>query len=213
MSACTVSKDMLIEKVCANCPATCWGQKSSCRVHDLHVGQVESCPEWDKFMVSQQGLREHDGQLAFTDLEPALEILQRTEEDLKDYRFILVEISRIKSYLEDAGEGTVGQYGIEAGQPRGKGATGDKTHAEVVRRERKWKRLAKLEENVERIHRAAETITDEKERCVLEALLDGVRNNVIAKQLGVSRQRYYEIKRAVIIKMAWALYGEQEGHS
>lgn len=208
MSTITVDQETLMSKVCAKCPATYWGEKTICRVHDLHISKVKSCLEWDRYLVEQQGFCDHDGQLAFTDLEPALEILQRTEEDLKDYRFMLVEISRIKSYLEDAGEGTVGQYGIDASQPKGHGMNTDKTHAEVVRRERKWKRLAKLEETVERIHRAAETITDEKERLVLEALLDGERNNVIAKQLGVSRQRYYEIKRAVIIKMAWAMYGD-----
>jgi hypothetical protein len=203
-----IKKDELIEKVCGQCPATLWGKKSICSVHNLHVGKINNCPEWDKYAAEQQGLREDDiGQLSFTDLEPAIEILQRTEDDIKDYRYILIEIDRIRRYLEDAGEGTVGQYGIEAGQPRGKGATSDKTHAEAVRRERKWRRLEKLQEAVERIHKAAETITDERERIVLEALLDGEKNYVIAKLLGLSQPRYYEIRRSVIIKMAWAMYG------
>ncbi|AYK09259.1 hypothetical protein [Brevibacillus laterosporus] len=199
----------LIENVCAKCPATNWGQKSQCQVHGCHVGKVEQCPEWDKFLVSQQGFRDHDGQLAFTDLEPALEILQRTEEEIRDYKYMQVEIIRIQRYLKDAGDGTVAQYGIEAAMPKGKGITGDKTHAEVARRERKWKRLKKLQETIERIHLAAETIKNEQERLVLEALLDGERNNMIAKEIGVSRQRYYEIKRSVITSMTWKMYGKE----
>ncbi|MGF9909398.1 hypothetical protein [Brevibacillus porteri] len=202
--------DKLIEKVCEKCPATQWGKKSICSVHNLHVGKIETCPEWDKYIVSQQGLKDHDGQIAFVDLEPAMEWLQRTEEELRDYHFMLREIDRLQGYLEDAGEGTVGAYGIDASQPKGKGKNGDKTHAEVVRRERKWKRLSKLQETVKRIDQAVEGITDEKEKTVLDAIMDGEKNNFIARQIGVSRQRYYEIKRSVIIKMVWLMYGNDE---
>lgn len=210
MSTRTIEKSKLIETVCEKCPATCWGDKAVCSVHNLHVGKVETCPEWDKHTISQQGLKDHDGQLSFVDMEPAMEWLHRTEEELRDYHFMLREIDRLQGYLEDAGEGTVGAYGIDASQPKGKGKNGDKTHAEVVRRERKWKRLAKLQEAVERIDRAAERISDEKEKTVLDAIMDGEKNNFIARQIGVSRQRYYEIKRSVIIKMAWLMYGNDE---
>lgn len=205
----TTNREVLIEEVCGNCPATCWGKKSFCRVHDLHVGKVQSCPEWDKFLGDDQISGKENNHLAFTDLEPAIEILQRTEEDIKDYRYMMVEITRIHSYLKEIGTGTTGQYGIEAGLPKGKGVTSDKTHVEVAQRERKWKRLENLQDSVDRIHQAADSITDKKERVVIEALLDGERNNVIAKQIGVSRQRYYEIKRTVVIKMAWAMYGNE----
>ncbi|WP_134682615.1 hypothetical protein [Brevibacillus migulae] len=204
-----MDREHLIEKVCENCPATNFGKSATCSFHQMHVGHVESCPSWDKYLVDNQGLKEHGNQLAFTDLEPALEILQRTEEEIRDYNYMQIEIIRIERYMRDAGEGMVAQYGIEAVQPKAKGVTGDKTHAEVARRERKWKRLQNLQETIERIHAAAETITDEQERLVLEALLDGEKNNMIAKEIGGSRQRYYEIKRNVIVKMAWAMYGEQ----
>lgn len=149
-----------------------------------------------------------DGQLTWTDLEPAMEYVQRTEEELRDYYFMQREIERLKSYLQDAGEGTVGSYEENAGI-RAIGKNSDKTFNEVARRERKWKRLKKLESIVERIDRAAEKITDEKEVAVLEALMDGERNNVIARHLGVSRERYYEIKRNVIKKMAWLMFYEK----
>lgn len=204
-----MNKSNLIEKVCGNCPATNWGQKSTCSIQNLHVGKVESCPEWDKYMADHQGLRNHDGQLAFTDLEPAMEWLQRTEEEIRDYSFMKREINRIKSYLEDAGEGTVGQYGIEMVMPRGKGTTGDKTHGEVARRERKWKRLKNLENTVFQIESAMNKLTDEKEIAVLECIFDGVRMNMIARHVGVSRQTFYDIYHLVIRKMAWEMYGKE----
>jgi hypothetical protein len=43
---------------------------------------------------------------------------------------------------------------------------------------------------------------NEKECYILEVLVDVECNNVIGKQKYVSRQRYYEINRVVIIKMA-----------
>ncbi|WP_238933346.1 hypothetical protein [Brevibacillus choshinensis] len=206
----STKRDILIEEVCSHCPATSWGKKSVCRVHDLHVGKVETCPEWEKYCDNNRELEESDQSSAgFTDLEPAFEILQRTEEDIKDYRYMMVEIKRIQNYMNEIGSGTVSLYGAEFGQPRGKGIVSNRTHAEVAQRERKWKRLANLQASVDRIHRAADSITDKKERVVIEALLDGERNVVIAKQIGVSRQKYYNIKRTVIMKMALFMYGDE----
>lgn len=206
----TVSKDTLLEKVCAGCAGTCWGEKSICRVHSIPIGNVQQCQEWDKYMIGEQGLRDHNGQLAFTDLEPAMEWIQRTEEEIRDYAFSIREIKRIKQYLQDAGEGTVAAYGIEAGQPKGKGSTSDKTHRETVKRDRYWKRLKSLEDSVNRVERAMDTITDDKERSVLECMIDGVRMNMIARHVGVSRSYLNEIKRDMIRKMAWAMYGEDQ---
>lgn len=46
-----------IQKVCENCPATQWGKKSICSVHNLAVSKIEACPEWEEYIVSQQGLK------------------------------------------------------------------------------------------------------------------------------------------------------------
>jgi tRNA(Arg) A34 adenosine deaminase TadA len=43
-----------------------------------------------------------------------MEYVQRTEEELRDYYFMRREIERLKSYLQDAGEGTVGSYEVNA---------------------------------------------------------------------------------------------------
>ncbi|MGG1660830.1 hypothetical protein [Brevibacillus sp. NRS-1366] len=214
-----ISKDVLMEKVCEVCPATCWGKKAHCQVHDKHVGKIEACPEWDKYMQDQKGkeraqiqktiINRSDSLDRLDELEPSLDILQKTEDEIRDYNYMQIEVARIQRYLREAGEGIVGQYGLEAAMPKGKGVNGDKTHAEVVRRERKWKRLQNLQDKIERINKAVETIPGEQERLIVEALLDGDKNNLIAKEIGVSRQRYYEIKRSAVMKMAWAMYGNK----
>ncbi|MFI8712716.1 hypothetical protein [Brevibacillus brevis] len=211
-----ISKDVFMEAVCEVCPATCWGKKSHCQVHDKHVGKIDSCPEWDKYMRDQETKGQQktvstrkEGFARTSEQAPIVDFLQKAEEEIRDYNYMQIEIVRIQRFLREAGEGMVAQYGLDAGMPKGKGSNGDKTHAEVVRRERKWKRLQNLQDKIERINKAVETIPGEQERLVVEALLDGDKNNLIAKEIGVSRQRYYEIKRSAVMKMAWAMYGDQ----
>ncbi|GAB1532382.1 MULTISPECIES: hypothetical protein [Brevibacillus] len=211
-----ISKDVFMEAVCEVCPATCWGKKSHCQVHDKHVGKIDSCPEWDKYMRDQEIKGQQktvstrkEGFARTSEQAPIVDFLQKAEEEIRDYNYMQIEIVRIQRFLREAGEGMVAQYGLDAGMPKGKGSNGDKTHAEVVRRERKWKRLQNLQDKIERINKAVETIPGEQERLVVEALLDGDKNNLIAKEIGVSRQRYYEIKRSAVMKMAWAMYGDQ----
>lgn len=208
-----MEKSVLIENVCENCPATCWGQKSICNVHSLHVGKIESCPEWEKYSQkpSQPAKPSSiDRPISGMDWEALSDMLIRTEEEIKDYAFNLREIERIRASLEEVGGGIVAAYGIETALPRGKGSTSDKTHREVARRERNQKRLVKLEESVQRVDRAVESIANERERVVLECIMDGVRMNVIAKHLGISRSHFHEIKRNLIKKMAMAMYGEDQ---
>lgn len=208
-----MSKDLLIEKVCERCPATGWGKKAHCQVHGSHVGTIHSCPEWDKFLLDHEGQEHAHGRKgskaksANSQLALDLDLVQRAEDEIRDYQYMQIEVSRIQRYLRDAGEGMVAQYGLEAAMPKGQGRNADRTQAEVARRERKWKRLQNLQEKIERINEAVETIADEQERLVLEALLDGDKNTMIAKEIGVSRQRYYEIKRSAISKMARSMYG------
>lgn len=211
-----ISKDVFMEAVCEVCPATCWGKKSHCQVHDKHVGKIDSCPEWDKYMRDQEIKGQQktlstkkEGFARTSEQAPITDFLQKAEEEIRDYNYMQIEIVRIQRFLREAGEGMVAQYGLDAGMPKGKGSNGDKTHAEVVRRERKWKRLQNLQDKIERINKAVETIPGEQERLIVEALLDGDKNNLIAKEIGVSRQRYYEIKRSAVMKMAWAMYGDQ----
>lgn len=211
----TPTKDYLRETVCEKCPATCWGQKSICRIHEQHITQVESCPEWDKHIVEQQGLKEDDGQLAFEGMEPAMEWVQKTEELIGEYRHMITRVAWLRQELHRAIEGNalpasslVAQYGVEATLPKGQGLKLTSLNIPEEVYERKVKRLQELQNKIESVDMAANTITDPQEKSVLEWLLDGEKMTLIATAIGVSRQRLYEIKRNIVIKLAWAMFGK-----
>lgn len=207
-------KQYLREHVCEKCPGTKWGKTTTCNVHNLHIGKIESCPQWEQ--QESPPLKDHDGQLALFDLEPAIEIVQKVEEELKDYHWLTREVDRLQQYLNNAiriegygGGSGVSQYGIEASLPKGNGYKPSYLTIPEEKFEREVGRLKKLEEKVRRIDAAASKIEDEKERTVLECILDGVRMNMIAKHVGVSRQRLNEIKRSLVKRLAWEIYGDE----
>ncbi|TPG89965.1 hypothetical protein EEL32_04715 [Brevibacillus laterosporus] len=204
---------MLIENVCEKCPATCWGNKSICRTFDRHVGIIESCPEWDKYMIEKQGLQEHDGQLAIINMEPAMEWLQKAEEWIKGYRYLVNKAAWLRTELERSISSTpsissrlVASYGDDAGMPSGKGLKISTLNIPEAVYNKKIRRLEELEKKIKQIDEAALIIRDIQEKAVLECMLDGEKMNVTAFMVGVSRQRLYEIRKNIIIKIAQALF-------
>ncbi|MFD1423407.1 hypothetical protein ACFQ4J_06580 [Laceyella tengchongensis] len=165
-----------------------------------HISEIDHCDEWAKKNVPEDK--------AYC-LEPALEILQRVEEDLKDYHWMVKEVERLQSRLQTAGQGITSIYGVESSLPKPTGKHNDPVSREVERRVRQAERLMKLKDKVKRIEQAAEKIEDEKERTVLECILDGERMGTIAHHVGLSRQKLNEIKREILKKMAWELYAEE----
>jgi hypothetical protein len=90
----------LLENICSNCPGTLWGEKSICRIHNKSIGEITSCEQWTR--KNPFSYKENDGQMVFTDLEPAIEVVQKTEEDLRSYHWVLKEIERIECELNKA---------------------------------------------------------------------------------------------------------------
>jgi hypothetical protein len=208
----SMTKSELFESVCINCPGSLWGEKSICRIHNKSIGEVTSCEEWTK---SSPLLKINDGQVLFSDLEPALEIVQKTEEDLRSYHWMINEIDRLNNQIHKAIQinspesSLVARYGDEATLPRGKGLKLSTMSISEEKYERQIKRVASLEEKVRKINEAIESLVDEKERTVMECILDGERMNIIAKHVGVSRTRLNEIKRTIVIHAAKYLYPEE----
>ncbi|WP_312118132.1 hypothetical protein [Brevibacillus reuszeri] len=209
-------KDKLIEKVCETCPATQWGKKSFCSVHNLHVGKIETCPEWDKYLIENQGLLERGGQLAFINLEPALEVVQKVEEEIKDYHWMVKEIDRLGKEIYNVivtypaiQQKLVATYGDAAGMPSGKGLRLSTMTIPEERYEKKIERMKTLENKVRQINDFAIGLGDSKHRTVLECMMDGMKMNSIARHVGVSRQRLNEIKREIVTKLAREMYGEE----
>jgi hypothetical protein len=207
-----MQKSEIFESICINCPGSLWGEKSICRIHNKSIGDVTSCEEWTK---NSPILKIDDGQVAFSDLEPALEIVQKTEEDLRSYHWMDNEIDRLNKEIRKAiqfyvGESSmVAQWGIEATLPKAKGTKPSTMTISEEKYERQIKRVAALEEKVRKINQAVELLVDEKERTVMECILDGERMNIIARHVGVSRTRLNEIKRAIVIHTAKILYPDE----
>ncbi|MDB5053294.1 MAG: hypothetical protein JWM44_1344 [Bacilli bacterium] len=199
------------ENVCASCPGTLWGQKSICRIHEKSIGLIDQCAEWEEKLPDRPNKVE---QLSLFDLTPMLEILQRVDQELKDYHWMVREIDRLERSIDqaiqsapDVSNRLVAQYGIEAAMPKGQGKKLTSLTIDENKYERMVKRLEKLKKQALNINVAAESITDDKERTILDCILDGVQMKETAFHVGVSRQRMNEIKQDVIRKMAWAMYG------
>ena len=125
---------------------------------------------------------------------------QQIEQCIRDYQWMIREIERIRKYLADAGERIVRNYET-LGMPIPKGDVRDPVHMEVVRREKQWKRMAKLEEKVRFVQERIEVITDERERTVLDCLLDGMSYSAIAHHMGLSRRHVMRIKDDIVEKI------------
>ncbi len=209
-----MNNHVFLEEVCAKCPGSQWGKSAMCRIHDMHIGKVQSCPEWKGHQAIAQE-EEHQEQIAWIDLEPAMEYIEKTWEDLTAYHWMIKEIERLKRDLDKVtitapeGSALVAQYGIEATLPKGKGKKVAYLSVSEERYEKKLQRMKHLEEKVRRIQEAADKITCEKERAVIECILDGERMNFIARHVGISRQYLNEIRRKLIKKMAWELYSDE----
>jgi DNA-directed RNA polymerase specialized sigma subunit len=122
---------------------------------------------------------------------------------LRDYHWMINEIQRQRKMLSDEVNGNfTAQYGIEASLPKGKGQNGDPIFREVIRREKKSRWIEKLEKKVMFIQEHMDCITNEREKAVLECLLDGMSMIAISKHMGLSVRHVQRIKNSIVDKMS-----------
>lgn len=121
---------------------------------------------------------------------------------IRDYRWMVREIVRLRQILEDAGENLTQQYGVESSMPKPKGKVNDPIYMEAMRRERQWKRVERLEWKVGFVQEQMERITDERERTVLDCILDGMSIAETARHVGVSPRHIQRIKENIVEKMS-----------
>jgi DNA-binding NarL/FixJ family response regulator len=67
--------------------------------------------------------------------------------------------------------------------------------------------LKQLEATVARIDAAAERLVDDRQRTILECIMEGERMNRIAQHIGVSRQRLHELKLELVRRLAEDIFG------
>lgn len=191
------------DEVCSRCPGSLWGAKSICRVHQRSIGEIEACPQWEvKEAKASYHVRDSDRHVVRT------EQMELVEEELKDYPWMVREIERLRGILEEAGSGLTGVYGLDGDMPKGKGGHADSVHREAQKREKYWNRMKQLEEKVTRIDSAAERLRDDRQRTILECLMEGQRMNRIAQHIGVSRQRLHELKLELVRLLAEDIFGD-----
>ncbi|SEA53480.1 regulatory protein, luxR family [Thalassobacillus cyri] len=127
---------------------------------------------------------------------------KQIEQALRDYCWMINEIKRQRKFLEDAGTNLVAQSGIESAMPKAKGEPGDPVAREVVRRDKKHTWITKLERKVLFIQERMEAIDSEREKAVLECLLDGMSMSAIGHHMGLSRRHIYTIKESIVEKIS-----------
>lgn len=122
------------------------------------------------------------------------------ENALRDYSWMLKEISRLQDELNITNAKMTATYGIEATLPKGDGIS-DPTGREVVNRDRKNKTLKKFISKVDFIDRYSSVINDDRELTVLNCLLDGMSIVAISQHMSFSERRVYSIKDEIVKKM------------
>ena len=119
------------------------------------------------------------------------------EQTLRDYHWMVREIARLRDMLSDAGERVVRNYeGLDMPKPQGRRT--DPVSLEASRRERLWRKLQNYEQKVKFVQERMDVIEDEREKTVLDCLLDGMSLRSIAEHLGLSRRHVQNIKERIV---------------
>ncbi len=133
--------------------------------------------------------------------ETEMEIWKEIESDLKDYKRMVDDIDRMTAELAAVGGTFSAHYGIEATLPKS-GGKRDPVAREVVRRDRKHRQLRRMQDKIDRIDHAAETITDVRQMILLDLLMEGKSMKEICAHMRLSRSYVYEIKAELIYSLA-----------
>jgi DNA-binding NarL/FixJ family response regulator len=121
---------------------------------------------------------------------------------LKDYSWMLREIQRIdRELLRTDFRGTA-QYGIEATLPHAVGIVGKALENEVIRRSKKSDRLIEYINKVNFINENMDKVKDEKEKVVLDCLMDGMDISAIAHHLRISRKQVHLLRDNIVNHLA-----------
>lgn len=127
---------------------------------------------------------------------------KQIEQALRDYNWMINEIKRQRALMGYTGGNLVAQGGIESVMPKPQGETSDPVALEVVRRDKTNKWVEKLENKVLFIQQRMHVVEDEKEKAVLECMLDGLSMVAIGKHMGLSRRHIYTIKESITSQIA-----------
>src|SRR5690625_1599302 len=97
--------------------------------------------------------------------------------------------------------------------PKPQGETNDPVALEVIRRDKASRWVENLEEKVLFIQQRMHVITDEKEKAILECMLDGLSMVAIGKHMGLSRTHIYNLKESIVCQIAHFGHKEHFKHN
>lgn len=121
---------------------------------------------------------------------------------LHNYHWMIQTIAlKRKEMFHDAGDNITAMYGIEATMPKPQGNQSDPIFQEYLRREGEWKDIEKLKRKVMSIQERTVCIRDEKERAVLNRIMDGMSLREISRQLGLSHTHVRHIRDSIVNHM------------
>ena len=107
-----------------------------------------------------------------------------------------------KSLQEGGEERITAQYGDESALPKPKGTTSDPVYRELLRREKRWRKIEEYERKVKMIQDRIHVIQDEREFEVLNWLLDGKSYRWIGHHMGLSFSHIRRIRDSIVEKLA-----------
>jgi DNA-binding NarL/FixJ family response regulator len=120
---------------------------------------------------------------------------------IKGYHWMVKEIDRLTDQLDETEFNGVAQYGIEAAMPKGGSVTPNGLDGEAQRRDKKRNRLFEYKYKVEFINERESRIKDEKERVILDCMLDGMTLTAIAKHMNISRTQVNHLQDEIVKKL------------
>ena len=154
-------------------------------------------------------LKKHPNQFRVADMLNIYGRLERVgmnkkeiEQALRDYRWMINEIKRQRELLNDVNPSVTAQGGIESSLPKAKGVTGDPVAREVIRRDKASRWVQNLEKKVLFIQERIPIIKDEREKAVLQCMLDGMSMRAISQHMGLSERHVFRLKDSIVSQMA-----------
>src|SRR5690625_972369 len=138
---------------------------------------------------------------------------KQIEQALRGYNWMIKEVKRQRGIMGYTGCNLVAEDGIESVMPKPQGETSDPVALEVIRRDKASRWVENLEEKVLFIQQRMHVIADEKEKAVLECMLDGLSMVAIGKHMGLSRRHIYTIKENIVCQIAHFGHKEHFKHN
>lgn len=121
------------------------------------------------------------------------------EQALRDYHWMVrLLVAKRQEMDDDIGINLTARFGIDASLPKPQGNPTDPVYFEYLRRAEEWKEVEKIERKVRFIQTRVGCIKDEKEKVVLNMILDGKSLRDIAKKLGMSHTNVRAIRDSIV---------------